>query len=397
MSSNKGSDLIGGQELNAVFQEDANAGHLWQRTINAINSLGRQFGIAPRGKLSPPPPIGSVAVKVSGDMMHVQIQDYAEIQKGIHYFTEVDTNPSFTKPIVIAHGPSRCPAPFPLPTNNDAGDTPQTYYVRSYSQYPGSDPSAPVLYGGKSPVAVQMSGFTNLTLLSSTGSGTAAGTGQQGGQGFGKPLVRLPANRPANSDLVFGNPTPAHPGVVTNISTSAPITGGPITGTGTIGILKATNTNFGAVQVDGTTITSVAGVISATVGTVGVTAVTGTAPITSTGGTTPDIAVNVATVGTVGVVMPDGTSITIDPDGTIHATGGSGPVFEDNETPSGATGTAFTLAFTPSPSASLQLFQQISGFGGILLVVGTDYTITGANITTTNTIPSGTLRAWYRH
>lgn len=51
----------------------------------------------------------------------------------------------------------------------------------------------------------------------------------------------------------------------------------------------------------------------------GVTSVTGSLPITSSGGTTPNIAVNNATASTVGVVQPDNTTITIS-GGVISAT-----------------------------------------------------------------------------
>ena len=128
-------------------------------------------------------------MKVAGEMAHVQIQDNAPIQKGIRYFTEVATDPSFTRPLVIDHGASRTRHPITLPTKDDSGSTVK-YYFRSYSQYPGSDPSPPQVYGGASPTAVTMAGSTQMTLLPSMGSGTGAGNGSQGGHGLGKVLVR---------------------------------------------------------------------------------------------------------------------------------------------------------------------------------------------------------------
>lgn len=79
-------------------------------------------------------------------------------------------------------------------------------------------------------------------------------------------------------------------------------------------------------------------------------------------------------------------------DGTLVGTGtpcgaGAGG-FVDNETVAGS-GYSWTLAQTPNPAASLQLFQN-----GVLLVQGVDYTLTGASITTT--YAASGLTAWYR-
>lgn len=103
--------------------------------------------------------------------------------------------------------------------------------------------------------------------------------------------------------------------------------------------------------------------------------------------------------GTASPGLVAGSNITITgswPNQTVNSTGGSGPNFADDETVSGS-GTSWTLAHTPSPSASLQLFQEIAGFGGVLLRQGTDYTLTGAAVTTTNSLTAGVLFAWYRY
>lgn len=82
------------------------------------------------------------------------------------------------------------------------------------------------------------------------------------------------------------------------------------------------------------------------------------------------------------------------PDFLVLAGGGALPNFADNETPSGS-GTSFTLAHIPNPSASLQLFRN-----GLLLEqgIGTDYTLSAAAITLTDALQSGEdLEAWYRY
>jgi hypothetical protein len=71
-------------------------------------------------------------------------------------------------------------------------------------------------------------------------------------------------------------------------------------------------------------------------------------------------------------------------------------VFTDNEIVNGADNN-WTLQVAPNPQESLLLFQFLPAFGGILLAAGADYVLAGANITTVNVIPAGTLRAWYRY
>jgi hypothetical protein len=86
-------------------------------------------------------------------------------------------------------------------------------------------------------------------------------------------------------------------------------------------------------------------------------------------------------------VTPSGSNITIANTSTLN--------FADSETPSGSTpGTSFTLAHTPSPAASLQLFLN----GQLLKSGGVDYTLSGAGITTVLTVAAAdVLLAWYRY
>jgi len=86
---------------------------------------------------------------------------------------------------VIDHGCSRTGFTS-LPTYLNDGNTKQTYYMRSYAQYPGSDPAKPTVLGNLGgAIQIQMTGSSATTLLSSTGSGTASPSGQQGGHGLG--------------------------------------------------------------------------------------------------------------------------------------------------------------------------------------------------------------------
>jgi hypothetical protein len=105
----------------------------------------------------------------------------------------------------------------------------------------------------------------------------------------------------------------------------------------------------------------------------------------------PGTTVTLAAVGLV-LLYSDGTNVT---QITGSGSGGS-PNFSDEETPSGSingSNTAFSLAFTPNPAASLLLVKN-----GIVLQQGTDYTLSGAAITMATAPASGdVLLAWYRH
>lgn len=194
-------DAQGGDLLAEVSKEWPRLGTLLRtRVFTAINAVAKNAGVSATGNAQAPDPPNSINVKTTGEMVHVSIADNNQLQKGVHYFTEADTNPAFTQPIVIHHGPSRTGAPFTLPTNDDAGAA-HNWYVRSYSQYPGSHPSPPVAFGGNAnPTPITLSGATNMTLLPSTGSGTAPGNGQTGGVGFGKVTLRpVPSPRRAVS------------------------------------------------------------------------------------------------------------------------------------------------------------------------------------------------------
>src|ERR1700675_457714 len=198
--------LTGGRELNYVSQKDAYVGTLFQRIIHAVNQLASNSAVAAVGKLSPPSPIDSIQVKgvqvgnvitVPGETLHFTLTHNAPIQKGIQYVSEWDTNPNFTQPHVIDHGASRTHT-MVLPTFQDDGTTPNAYYLRSYSQYHGSDPSKITVLGGlANATKIVMSGVagvnaTSMIPLPSTGSGTAAPNGQKGGSGLGKVLNRPP-------------------------------------------------------------------------------------------------------------------------------------------------------------------------------------------------------------
>ena len=181
--------LSGGRVLTQWIQQNASQGSLIQRLVTAINTLAENTASSAVGRLAPPPPINALNVKVSGELAHITIDHSGTIQQGIHYFVEIANNPAFSGAWTIHFGTSRTRDPIHLPALDDTG-SPQSYYARAYAQYPGSDPTSVVNYGGPSPTPITPSGSTQLTLLPSTGSGTASNTGGQPGWGFGKILRR---------------------------------------------------------------------------------------------------------------------------------------------------------------------------------------------------------------
>lgn len=83
--------------------------------------------------------------------------------------------------------------------------------------------------------------------------------------------------------------------------------------------------------------------------------------------------------------------------GTFQLSGGSGTgQFADNETPSGtinSSNVTFTLAHTPAPAGSLQLFLN----GALQQAGGGDYSLSTATITFNSALLTGSiLIAWYR-
>lgn len=112
----------------------------------------------------------------------------------------------------------------------------------------------------------------------------------------------------------------------------------------------------------------------------------GTVMVTTTGLTASQLP-NPGAASLGGVQSKDCTGtghiLKIGTDGTVTCSadaGGAVPNFADNETPSGSidgTNAAFTLAHTPSPVGSLQLYKN----GQLMIAGGADYTLVTATAT----------------
>lgn len=194
-----------GRELPYLDMKDSFLGSILRRMIDASNTLATNAGVTAVGETTPPPKIDTINVQgtlstladgtglltAPSEILHWTLTHNQSIAKGIRYFTEIDTSPSFPQPHVVDHGTSRSGF-LSLPTNtSDTTPVQQTYYMRSYAQYPGSKPSEPTVFGSlQGATKIQMTGTSNTSLLSSTGSGTAQASGQQGGKGLGTVLKR---------------------------------------------------------------------------------------------------------------------------------------------------------------------------------------------------------------
>lgn len=196
----KNGQLEYGQEMSVISQKDFNQGTILKRIIDAVNSLAQNVGASAVGKLPPPPPINSIQVQgtlnnvtntitASSEHLHFTLTHNGEVRKGVQYISEVATEPNFLAPHILDHGSSRSGFVH-LPAMDDNGVL-QTYYLRSYAQYHGSDPQRPTVLGGLAGATqIQMTGTSKMTLLSSTGSGTASPAGTQGAKGLGDVLTR---------------------------------------------------------------------------------------------------------------------------------------------------------------------------------------------------------------
>jgi hypothetical protein len=167
-------------QLKTVQSTDPRLADSLQRIVDAVNTLGVGTGVDPAGNTAPPAPISAISVQAADGIFDVALTDNSPVTRGISYFVESDTTPGFNAPHVYALGPSR---------NMRVSLGNLTLYWRGYSQYLGSSPSAPVAFGAP-PTPVIGGGSAGPALQSSAGSGTASGTGQQGGSGYGKNLFR---------------------------------------------------------------------------------------------------------------------------------------------------------------------------------------------------------------
>jgi hypothetical protein len=188
-----------------LFTKDSVQANFLREITRAIDTLASGTGVGISGDPTPPPPVNAITVKTSGELVQVQLTHSGNFRRPVRYFVEADTSPSFTQPQIVSYGPHRTHL-FHLPTLNDEGAA-QRWYLRAYPQYLGSQPGESTVYGGlANPTPVQLVGTTAMTLLPSTGSGTASTNGQQGAQGFGKQRNSTPKVQRVGKSVASSTP-----------------------------------------------------------------------------------------------------------------------------------------------------------------------------------------------
>jgi hypothetical protein len=168
-------------------------GDMIQRMQDAINQGNIANGTDPTQMIEPPTAPNGINVSAGSDHIHVTLTDNNQRSRALHYWLEYSVNdPNFLAPHPIHLGPDRDRV-IPLPAK-DLSSNVYSYYFRGYAAYLSSKTaSKKIVFGGSmSPTPVTLSGSSQLAFLPSTGAGTAATNGQQGGQGFGQPQFAQP-------------------------------------------------------------------------------------------------------------------------------------------------------------------------------------------------------------
>lgn len=158
-----------------------------------VKAIGRQVNAEPGGITPAPPQINALSVTAADGIFDAQIQDNNPVQRGVVYFLEYSLNA--TGPwSLIAIGPAR---------NWRGALGNQTFFWRAYSQYPTSDPSAPIYFGGPiNPTGVAGGGAAGPAPQPPAGSGTDPSNNRgPGGGGFGKQKTRGFVDRLRGTEL----------------------------------------------------------------------------------------------------------------------------------------------------------------------------------------------------
>jgi hypothetical protein len=145
------------------------------KIVSAVNSTSQRAGVDPSTPAPAPSSIASLTVGASNGWFDLAIADPSNSRPGLFYFAESDVTPGFNSPRVYFMGASR---------NLYVQLGNQTLFWRAYSQYIGSEPSAPVTFGNP-PTPVAGGGSSGPAPLPSQGSGALPNGLLRGGNGFG--------------------------------------------------------------------------------------------------------------------------------------------------------------------------------------------------------------------
>jgi len=145
------------------------------KIVASVNATSQRAGVDPSTPEPAPSPIASITVQAANGWFDISVADPSDARPGLFYFAESDVTPAFSTPRVYFMGASR---------NLYVQLGNQTLFWRAYSQYIGSQPSAPITFGSP-PVAVVGGGSSGPAPLPSTGSGVFPNGTLRGANGFG--------------------------------------------------------------------------------------------------------------------------------------------------------------------------------------------------------------------
>ena len=130
------------------------------------NHLQQTNGNATGEPQPPPSPMG-IQVTARDGWMHVALNDQGPLFRGAQYWVAHSGSPNFTDPQHTQASGTEI-------RNHTEFIGNQTRYVQAYKSYPWSGPTAPVVHGGATPIAVQGGGTSPGPLyLPSQGTGTS--------------------------------------------------------------------------------------------------------------------------------------------------------------------------------------------------------------------------------
>lgn len=175
--------MINQAQLVDLRRRDPKTAEIIAQLIVSVNKLNNYHGIDTSGAVTAPPTIGQLSVSAANGVFRATIIDKGAVNKGITYFLEHDTVPTFTHPVTVFLGPSRDWVDF-------LGSA--TFYFRAFSQYPLSPPSNKIYLGTPlSPTGLAGGGaIAGPAPLPEQGSGTNP---TLPGTGYGVAIVQPPS------------------------------------------------------------------------------------------------------------------------------------------------------------------------------------------------------------
>ena len=145
------------------------------KIVASVNATSQRAGVDPSTPAPAPSPVASMTVQAANGWFDISFTDPSDSRPGLFYFAESDVTPAFSSPRVYFMGASR---------NLYVQLGNQTLFWRAYSQYIGSQPSAPITFGSP-PIAVAGGGSSGPAPLPSAGSGVFPNGVLRGANGFG--------------------------------------------------------------------------------------------------------------------------------------------------------------------------------------------------------------------